>query len=245
MPAAMPDLKPQLRALTWNIHACVGSDGRHDVARVEEVVRSAAPDIAAFQEVDSRRRATIGAAGVGEVYDVLRGQVGDHGHDAWSISGKDGRYGQILASRFPLEDKRVHDISVPGREARKVMSARVRLPNATLRVIATHLGLGRGERRRQLADLKNIIGSDPATPLLLLGDFNEWFWPHRTQSQLFDLLGAWTRHATFPARLPLFSLDRICCRPGDLLARSWTRPEARAASDHLPVLAELALPVPR
>ena len=24
----MPDLKPHLRALTWNIHACVGSDGR-------------------------------------------------------------------------------------------------------------------------------------------------------------------------------------------------------------------------
>ena len=241
----MPDLKPHLRALTWNIHACVGSDGRHDVARVGKVVKMAAPDIAAFQEVDSRRRTTTQAAGVGEVYDVLRAQVGDHGHDAWSIAGKDGRYGQILASRFPMENKRVHDISVPGREPRKVMSATIQLPTAKLRVIATHLGLRRSERRCQVIALKNIICADPAIPLLLLGDFNEWFWPRRTQYQVFDQLGAWTRHATFPARLPLFALDRICCRPADLLARTWTRPQARAASDHLPVLADLALPVPR
>jgi endonuclease/exonuclease/phosphatase family metal-dependent hydrolase len=241
----MPDLKPHLRALTWNIHACVGSDGRHDVARVGEVVRSSAPDIAAFQEVDSRRRSLSQPGDRSEVYDALRRQVGDHGHDAWSISGKDGRYGQILASRFPLEDKQVHDISVPGREPRKVMSAAVKLPTHRLRIIATHLGLSRRERRRQVTALRDIVCADPASPLLLLGDFNEWFWPRRTQRQVFDLLGAWTRHATFPSRVPLFSLDRICCRPADLLARSWTRPQARAASDHLPVLADLALPVPR
>jgi endonuclease/exonuclease/phosphatase family metal-dependent hydrolase len=144
-----------------------------------------------------------------------------------------------------MENKRVHDISVPGREPRKVMSATIQLPTAKLRVIATHLGLHRSERRRQVAALKDIICADSATPLLLLGDFNEWLWPRRTQRQVFDLLGAWTRHTTFPSRLPLFALDRICCRPADLLARSWTRPQARAASDHLPILADLALPVPR
>lgn len=241
----MPDLKPHLRVLTWNVHGCIGGDGRHDIARVGAGVRALSPDIAAFQEVDSRRRSVPGAAGVGEVYDLLRAEVGEHGHDAWAISGADGRYGQILASRFPMEDKRVHDISVAGREPRKVMSATIQLPTAKLRVIATHLGLRRSERRRQVTALKDIICADPASPLLLLGDFNEWFWPHRTQCQVFDLLGAWTRHATFPSRLPLFSLDRICCRPADLLARTWTQPQARAASDHLPVLAELALPVPR
>lgn len=241
----MPDLKPHLRALTWNIHGCVGGDGRYNVERIGAVVRALAPDIAAFQEVDSRRAARHGAPGAGKVYDVLRRLVGDHGHDAWSISGRDGDYGQILASRFPLENKRVHDISVPGREARKVISARIALPTATLRIVATHLGLSRHERRRQLAALREIIASDPETPLLLLGDFNEWFWPQRTQRELLGFVGDWTRQASFPARFPLFALDRVCCRPGDLLARTWTYPEARTASDHLPVLAELALPTPR
>jgi endonuclease/exonuclease/phosphatase family metal-dependent hydrolase len=241
----MPDLKPHLRALTWNIHGCVGGDGRYDAERVGAVVRALAPDIAAFQEVDSRRAARHGAPGAGKIYDVLRRLVGDHGHDAWSISGRDGDYGQILASRFPLENKQIHDISVSGREARKVISARIALPTATLRIVATHLGLSRHERRHQLAALREIVDSDPETPLLLLGDLNEWFWPQYTQRGLFERLGDWTRHASFPARFPLFALDRICCRPDHLLARTWTYPEARTASDHLPVLAELALPTPR
>jgi endonuclease/exonuclease/phosphatase family metal-dependent hydrolase len=236
----MRDPMPRLRALTWNIHACVGADGRHDMARVGAAVSALAPDIAAFQEVDSRRP----APGAGRVYDTLRAQVGDHGHDAWSISSSDGHYGQILASRFPMEDRQVHDISVAGREPRKVMTARIRLPAARLRVVATHLGLSRHERRQQVAALRQIVAADRSEPLLLLGDFNEWFRPHHTQRDLFALVGAWTRHASFPARLPLFALDRICCRPGGLLARSRAVHEAHAASDHLPVLAELALPAP-
>jgi len=241
----MPDLKPHLRVLTWNVHGCVGGDGRHDIARVGAGVRALSPDIAAFQEIDSRRRSVPGTAGIGAVYDLLRAEVGEHGHDAWAISGADGHYGQILASRFPLEDKQVHDISQPGLEPRKVISAHVNLPTARLRIIATHLGLRRRERRRQVAALKDIVRDDLTGPVLLLGDFNEWFWPRRTQRDLFELFHSWTRHASFPARLPLFALDRICCRPGGLLARTWIAGEAQAASDHLPVVAELALPVPR
>ena len=241
----MPDLKPHLRVMTWNVHGCVGSDGRHDVERVGAKVRALSPDIAAFQEVDSRRRSAPGTPGAGEVYDILRAEVGDHGHDAWAISGADGRYGQILASRFPLEDRQVYDISQPGREPRKIMSARVDLPTANLRVIATHLGLRRSERRRQLAALMDIVREDLSGPVVLLGDLNEWLWPRRTQRDLFGLFNSWTHYASFPSRYPLFPLDRIFCLPGDLLARTWVPHEASRASDHLPVAAELALPVPR
>lgn len=231
---------PRLRALTWNIHACVGADGRHDIARVGAAVSALAPDIAAFQEVDSRRP----APGAGRVYDTLRACVGAHGHDAWSISGRDGHYGQILASRFPLEEKQVHDISVAGREPRKVMTAYARLPATRLRVVATHFGLSHYERRRQVTALRRILTADLTGPLLLLGDFNEWLLPRWTQRAIFALVGARTCHASFPARLPLFTLDRICCQPGDLLLCSRAVHEAHAASDHLPVVAELALGAP-
>lgn len=241
----MPELKPHLRVLTWNVHGCIGCDGRLDVERIDKGVRALSPDIAAFQEVDSRRQGAPGAIGAGKVYDVLRAAVGEHGHDAWAISGADGHYGQILASRFPLEDKQVYDISQAGREPRKVMSACITLPTARLRVIATHLGLKRGERRRQLAALKEIVNADRDHPVLMLGDLNEWFWPRRTQRELFGQFDSWTRHASFPSRMPLFALDRILCRPADLLARTWTADQSRSASDHLPVVAELALPVRR
>lgn len=235
----MPD-RQLLKVLTWNIHGCVGGDGRHDVGRVRRALDALAPDVAAFQEVDTRRR----TPGVGEAYDILREAVGDHRHDAWAISGADGRYGQFLASRFPLEEKKVHDISRPGLEPRKVMTATLRLPTASLRVIATHLGLRLGERRRQVAALKEIIRADLSGPILMLGDFNEWLCPSWTQRSLFRLFDDWTGHRSFPARLPLLPLDRILCRPGHLLARSWVAGEGRAASDHLPVMAELDLPVP-
>ncbi len=240
MPDPAAPGESRLRVLTWNVHACVGTDGRHDVARVGAQVRALAPDIAAFQEVDSRRPLEDAVA----VHDSLRAAVGDHGHDAWSISGADGRYGQILASRFPLQDREVHDISVPGREPRKVMTARTRLPTATLRIIATHLGLRRGERRHQLKALREIVCADLSMPLLLLGDFNEWCLPGRAYRDLAELFEARSGQASFPARLPLFALDRVWCRPGHLLTRSWAVREARPASDHLPVVAELDLPVP-
>jgi endonuclease/exonuclease/phosphatase family metal-dependent hydrolase len=236
----MREPHPRLRVLTWNVHACVGADGRHDVERVGAAVRALAPDVAAFQEIDSRR----GAPGAGKVYDVLRAEVGTHGHDAWAISGADGHYGQILASRFPLEDKKVHDISALGREPRKAITASIVLPTARLRVVTTHLGLSRPERRQQLDRLTKILATDVSTPVLLLGDLNEWLWPHRHQRDLFALFGAWTREASFPARFPLFALDRILCRPSTLLGKAWAAYEARAASDHLPVMAELALPAP-
>ncbi|MEQ8356379.1 MAG: endonuclease/exonuclease/phosphatase family protein [Kiloniellaceae bacterium] len=241
MPEVSGPSTARLRVLTWNIHACVGTDGRHDVERVGTCVRALAPDIAAFQEVDSRRRNENAA----NVYEVLRGEVGEHGHDAWAISGEDGHYGQILASRFPLEDKQVYDISVPGREPRRILEARVHLPTATLRIIATHFGLRRTERRRQLAALREIVCRDLSSPILLLGDFNEWCWPRWAQRDLAALFGYRSHHASFPSRFPLFALDRIWCRPGDLLACAWAAKEARAASDHLPVVAELTLPVPR
>lgn len=241
MPEPAPAGPSRLRVLTWNVHGCVGVDGRHDVDRVSNQVRALAPDIAAFQEVDSRR--PIGDGGA--VYDVLRDAVGDHGHDAWAISGADGHYGQILASRFPLEDKEVHDISIPGREPRKVMSARIRLPRASLRIVATHLGLQRRERRHQLDALREIVCADLSAPILLLGDLNEWCLPRWTQRRLARLFDGRSNHASFPSRFPLFALDRIWCRPGELLIRSWPALEASGASDHLPVLAELDLPAPR
>lgn len=224
--------------MTWNVHGCVGRDGRHDIERVGAWVSLLAPDLAAFQEVDTRRQTSSHL----ETYDHLLEQVGEHGHEAWSLSGADGRYGQMLASRLPLHNRQVHDISVGGREPRRVMEAWVRLPGMALRVIATHLGLRRGERRRQTALLRRIILAGPSAPTVLLGDFNEWRRVGRARDGLADLFDDWTRHASFPSRLPVLPLDRIWCRPGTLLNGSRAATEAHMASDHLPIVAELTVP---
>jgi endonuclease/exonuclease/phosphatase family metal-dependent hydrolase len=75
----------------------------------------------------------------------------------------------------------------------------------------------------------------------MMGDFNDW--PRRgpVAKALANLLPASTFHRTFPARWPLFILDRIYCRPREALVSSWVDRDGRTASDHLPVLADIAL----
>src|SRR3546814_14238012 len=100
------------------------------------------------------------------------------------------------------------------------MTAYARLPALRLRLVATHFGLSRHERCRQVAALRRIVAADRSAPLLLLGDLHEWLWPHRIQRDIFSLVGAWTRPASLPARPPLFSLHRLFGRPGALPART-------------------------
>lgn len=232
-----------LRVLTWNIHGCVGRDRRHDPERIATRLRLLSPDVAALQEVDTRQRPARQLPNGGDsIPGYLREQVGDHGHDAWALTSADGHYGQMLVSRFPLEAPRVHDITVPGREPRKVIAARIEVFARPVRVIATHLGLRRGERRRQFAALRDIVAAEPGIATILLGDLNEWRLVGVPQRGLFDLFESRTPHASFPASYPLFALDRVLSRQGARLLRSWADRAAPGASDHLPVIAEFSLP---
>lgn len=230
----------RLRAVTWNIHGCVGMDGRRSLVRTGRVITAMAPDIAAFQEVDLRRKAgfSIDAAR------YLRELVGGHGHEAWALSGSEGHYGQILASRYPLERRQVHDVSVRGREPRKVMEAVVRLPGGALRVLATHLGLFPAERRHQVSLLREIVMQDLSLPILLLGDLNEWRRPAPGQAP-YDVFETQTLHKSFPSPLPTLAFDRILCRGDVSLTDSRVVRGAFMASDHLPVVAGISVAVRR
>ena len=75
----------------------------------------------------------------------------------------------------------------------------------------------------------------------MLGDFNDWFWPGSLRAALKHELPGRTRHATFPSWCPLLRLDRIFCWPPHILKRSFVDRSAWRASDHLPVIADIAI----
>jgi endonuclease/exonuclease/phosphatase family metal-dependent hydrolase len=221
--------------MTWNIHGGVGPDGRHDLARMLALVRRAAPDVLALQEVDARK-VRDGEHPIALFERIL----GHRGIRAAAITTPDGDYGQVLLSRWPMSDTQVHDISVDGREPRRAIATAISAPMGKFYVVAVHLGLKFTERRRQCTQMARIIEASPLTTIVL-GDFNDWMWPGSMQRILAQHLPGRTRHRTFPASWPLLRLDRVYCRPANALVRSWTDPSGADVSDHLPVIAEIVL----
>ena len=230
------DRAETVRVMTWNIHGTLGRNPRFDLTRVVALIRRWDPDIVALQEVDSRRALAGGA----NPFEFLAGAVGIYGIGAKSITGADGDYGQMLISRFPVTAHAIRDISFGEREPRRAIRAEVATPHGPLIVIATHLGLSFHERRHQAALLTELAAGD--TPAVVMGDLNDWFWPGSVGGVLRRVLGAHTRFRTFPSACPLLRLDRVYCRPRGAVVRSFVDREARALSDHLPVIVDLSLP---
>lgn len=230
---------PTIRFMTWNVHGAIVRNPRFDVRAVVKLIETWRPDVMALQEVDSRGRA--GAAD--DPFALLQAALGKHGINAHSITTADGHYGQMLISRCPLMSDEVHDISAPEREPRRAIRAEIETPAGPVRVVATHLGLSIGERRRQAQLLLALAGGSEMTTIVL-GDFNDWFWPGSVRSVLAERFPGRSRFRTFPARFPLLRLDRIYCRPRHALRRLFTDARARQLSDHLPVIADIELAAP-
>ncbi len=221
-----------LRVMTWNIHGARTMLGRPDLGRIISHVELHSPDIIALQEVDARR------CGDPLAFDTLAGSLGEHRAEARMIVAPEGDYGHVLLTRWPIVRFERHDISVARREPRAALEAVIATPSGLLRVIAVHLGLSLRERHWQARRLATLALADPL-PLVMLGDFNDWVWHGSVQRALREMFPGRSRFRTFPATFPLFRLDRIYVRPARLLKSMRTDRNARLASDHLPVIADL------
>ena len=129
------------------------------------------------------------------------------------------------------------------REPRGVIEMTLNHNRQRVTLWATHLGLGIHERHQQINSLMEVIGSANADVSILLGDFNEWFpWgrPLRTLQRWFTKTQS---PATFPSRRPFLKLDRIWVRPVNrfTMLRRYSTKLSRVASDHLPLVADVAL----
>jgi endonuclease/exonuclease/phosphatase family metal-dependent hydrolase len=209
----------RLRIASYNIHACVGGDGRRDPARIAAVLREIDADVIGLQEVDARP----GESSASMQMQYLAAALGLHAVAGPTLLRADGHYGNALLTRRPVLDVR-HD-------------------GATVRVVVTHLGLLPGERRTQVRRLLDLFGESRADVAVLCGDINEWFAVGRPLRWLHARLGRTTGIATFPAAFPVFALDRIWVNPRAAMAAvaAHASRAARLASDHLPVMADIRL----
>lgn len=228
----------RLRVASYNIHQCVGADGRRLPDRVAEVLAEIAADVVALQEVDARP----GAASDSMQMQHLASRLGLHAFAGPTILRHDGHYGNALLTRHPVLDLRHVDLTVYRREPRAAIDADLDAGGRAVRVIATHLGLLPGERRFQARRLLELLSADSDVPVILCGDINEWFGIGRPLRWLNRRLGPCSRLRTFPAAFPVFALDRVWATRATLVrAAVHASATARQASDHLPLVAELEI----
>lgn len=225
----------KLVVASYNIHGCVGSDGRLDAQRTVGVIREVAPDVVALQEVYTRAGAS------GDFLAALAEATGMRAVAGPTLVRERGHYGNVLLTRLPLRAVRRLDLSLVDREPRGALDVDLDAGGVALRVVATHLGLHPWERRFQIRHLLAELAARKTYPVALLGDINEWFAWGRPLQWLHAHFGRPPAPATFPARLPLLALDRVWLLPRRCLSgvRAHRSPLARQASDHLPLVAEV------
>lgn len=235
----MPALTPPLRVATYNVHECIGTDGRRDPDRVAAVIGELDADIVALQEF------TYPASVALETRSPVVLTTLDRYQCALGPTRQTRReecFGNALLTRYPIVDLHRIDLSMERREPRGALAATVEVGGELVHVLAAHLGLRVRERRFQVRQILDYLDSVRNSLYVVLGDFNDWLPGRSVVSVLDDRLGAQTRLASFPATWPVVSLDRIWVHPTRALRRIFTHttPAARVASDHLPVVADIA-----
>jgi endonuclease/exonuclease/phosphatase family metal-dependent hydrolase len=224
---------------SYNIHGCVGGDGRRDVARVARVIERLDADVIALQEVDLWP--TDGA--LSHQVEVLSHLVGLQSVAGPTMERGDGHFGNVVLTRLPIRTVRRLDLTFRKREPRVALDVDLDARGTKVRVIATHLGLLPSERRHQVQRILEVVSGDDEGLTVLLGDINEWLVYGRPLRWLHARFGHCIGKRSYPAWFPLFALDRIWVHPSAALLRfeAQATRDSKTASDHLPVRAEVSL----
>lgn len=228
----------ELLVASYNVHKCVGLDRRFDPARTASVIAELDADVVALQEVDQRFGQRTGLLDLGSI----ERHTGLVPVGVSGVRDSHGWHGNIVLARGAVVEQ-LSQFDLPGAEPRGALIVDLALETGPLRVIAAHLGLLRRSRQKQIEAILTAAESKYGRPALLVGDLNEWRLGGRSSLRAlapkFGPLHA--DLASFPARFPLWSLDRILASPIGLVSRIEVHdtPLARIASDHLPVKARI------
>ncbi|MEM8838246.1 MAG: endonuclease/exonuclease/phosphatase family protein [Pseudomonadota bacterium] len=230
-----------VKLLSYNIRKAVGLDRKRAPGRILDVINQSGADIVVLQETDKRLGARPAA---------LKHRLIEHGsdYDVVPIAENEvslGWHGNAMLLRRGLTLERIERLNLPGLEPRGAILAEITLPNAErMTIVGTHLGLLRPSRRRQLARIIESIAPPDRVRCIIAGDFNEWS-DTKGLEALSESHRVISPGKSFHANLPLAALDKIAV--GNAIepveAGIIQTKLASISSDHLPVWADISLPV--
>ena len=233
------------RVMTYNVHSCVGTDGKLDPQRIADVIARAHADVVALQELDVCQARSGGM----NQPEWLAQQLNMRVHFTAARACNDGHYGNAVLSRHPFSVLYEGGLSRRTGEERAVQWLKLSIGGRAVSVMNTHLSIHFRERLLQIDQLLGaewLAKAEQDVPLIVCGDLNSSrFSPvyRRLGRDLVDVQRAWGARArpTWPSRLPLFCIDHVFASPSLQVARCEVRRDALSmlASDHLPLTAEL------
>jgi endonuclease/exonuclease/phosphatase family metal-dependent hydrolase len=218
-----------LRVVGYNVHGL-----KDDRAALVALVRDLAPDVLVVQEAPRRFRwrqkcatladdvgMVVAEGGLPALGNLLLVSLRVKVHETWCM-------------RYPL---------TPGRHMRGAAFARGSVRGGHFTISGSHLATDPAERPAQAALWKEALDRIEG-PVIAAADLNEGpgggAWRTVEDGLATDPAG----RPTFPATLPARLIDGLFVSPDITIDRYEVveTEEARRASDHLPVLADLTLP---
>lgn len=237
-----------LRAMSFNIHHGVGTDGVLDLERTAQVIEASGAHVVALQEVDrnygSRSNWVDQPTWLAErlgMYVVYGANI-----DLAPLRADQPRrqYGNAVLSTFPIVSAVNHPLPNHGTEQRGALDVTLEVNGAAVRVIGTHLtNLGGYELLDQTTAIADLVAGGSDT--VVLGDFNAT--PGSMQLEpMAALQDAWavtqSRRApgyTFPASAPSARIDYGFATADVTVDASAV--VATLASDHLPLVIDVTI----
>ncbi|OXU14102.1 endonuclease/exonuclease/phosphatase family protein [Sedimentisphaera salicampi] len=234
------------RVMTYNVHSCVGMDGKLSPLRIARVLEQYDPDIVCLQELDLGREKTGQKDQTKIIAEILEM---DH-FFLPALEYEEEQYGDAILSRFPM--KLLKADLLPGvysrydKEPRGALLAEIEISGRKIQLVNTHLGLTGKNQNSQIDALLGEsweAGSGSTENYLLCGDFN-----FDSRSSLYRKCSETFKEAvpdsppynTYCGRHPFLRIDHIFYK-GKLKPVKCSAGDSdldRIASDHRPLIAD-------
>ena len=231
-----------MKVASYNIRKSLGTDRRRRPDRIMGILGEIDADVVALQEVDRRFGQRVSTLSAEAIIDNTAYMPVRFGIRQESL----GWHGNAILVRKGIDVVEQRRIDIPSFEPRGAVLADLRIGGALVRVVGMHLGLMGSSRVKQaqaiVAYLEGIAGK---VPTIIMGDLNQWAPDGGCLAQFALHHQVIAPGRSFHSRRPMLELDRIITSRDIRLEATGVHHTAlaRTGSDHLPVWANLTLPL--
>lgn len=241
--------------MSYNIHK--GYDWKNQIyflREVRQLIQSSDADLVFLQEVTGKNDQYKKVGLVDAQFEFLADSLWTEHAYAKNAVYDHGHHGNMLLSKFPILNWENVNISTNIFENRGLLIGQIQIPQLNNKIVhagCLHLNLlqaGRSLQYQMIRDKIMSLNLAADAPLVIAGDFNDW---NKKSGEVFESSLEMkevykTRHGrfarTFPAGLPLLSLDRVYVKNMSIIdSKIWPAPDHRHFSDHLPIFCEVEI----